>query len=124
MRQSASFTSVSLEPRLVLVCLSGASRTLAALLEAGVFSVNVLTECQEEVARRFADPCRPAGSGAFAGIPFTFDAQGCPRLDDSLASFACRVHAVHDGGDHADPHEVALLVDEARLQVERRGLAG
>src|SRR5204863_270787 len=63
-----SFTSVSLEPRLVLVCLSGASRTLAALLEAGVFSVNVLTEGQEEVARRFADPCRPAGSGALAGI--------------------------------------------------------
>jgi len=95
-----SFTSLSLDPRLVLVCLNTASRTLSAILEAGVFSVSVLGEDQEDVSRQFADRHRPAGWDAFAGTRFSLDGHGCPRLDKSLASFACRVHAAHEGGDH------------------------
>lgn len=96
-----SFTSLSLDPRLVLVCLSRAGRTRSAILEAGVFSVNVLSEDQEHLSRHFADRHRSAGRDAFAGIRFSLDRHGCPRLDRSLASFACRVVAVHEGGDHA-----------------------
>jgi len=95
-----SFTSLSLDPRLVLICLNGASRTLSAMLKATVFSVSVLSESQEDVSRRFADRHRPAGWDAFAGTRFSLDGHGCPRLDESLASFACRVHAVYEGGDH------------------------
>jgi flavin reductase (DIM6/NTAB) family NADH-FMN oxidoreductase RutF len=95
-----SFTSVSLDPTLVLVCLSRPSRGLDSVLQAGVFSVNVLSEVQAGLSRRFADRRRATGAG-FAGTGFTLDVHGCPQFDDSLASFACRVHAVHPGGDHA-----------------------
>ena len=96
-----SFTSLSLAPPLVLVCLSTSSRTLTAILKATVFSVSVLSEDQEDVSRRFADRHRESGWEAFAGTRYSLDRHGCPRLDESLASFACRVHALHQGGDHA-----------------------
>jgi 3-hydroxy-9,10-secoandrosta-1,3,5(10)-triene-9,17-dione monooxygenase reductase component len=95
-----SFTSLSLDPRLVLVCLNTASRTLSAIAETGVFSVSVLSEFQEDVSQRFADRDRPAGTEAFRGIRISLDGHGCPRLDESLASFGCKVHALHEGGDH------------------------
>lgn len=95
-----SFTSLSLAPRLVLVCLNTSSRTLSAILTATVFSVSVLSEDQEDLSRRFASRHRQSGWEAFAGTRYSLDGHGCPRLDGSLASFACRVHAVHKGGDH------------------------
>jgi flavin reductase (DIM6/NTAB) family NADH-FMN oxidoreductase RutF len=97
---ASSFTSLSLEPRLVLVCLRSPGRTLSAIVAAGVFSVSVLSEDQEQVSRHFADGHRSAGWDAFTGTRFSLDCHGCPRLERSLASFACRVHALHEGGDH------------------------
>lgn len=110
-----SFTSLSLAPRLVLVCLNAGSRTLAAILNAGVFSVCVLSEDQEDVSRRFADRFRQSGWEAFAGTRYSLDGHGCPRLDESLASLACRVHAVHQGGDHT------ILVGEVGAMSVRPG---
>ena len=110
-----SFTSLSLTPRLVLVCLNTNSRTLSAILTATVFSVSVLSEDQEDVSRRFAGQHRQSGWEAFAGTRYSLDGHGCPRLDESLASFACRVHAVHEGGDHA------ILVGEVGAMLVRPG---
>lgn len=98
-----SFTSVSLEPRLVLVCLASTSRTLAAITTSGVLSVNVLRASQEDVSRACAGRDRPpvdlddAGPGDRVG--FVLD-DGCPLLSDSLVSLRCAVHALHPGGDH------------------------
>jgi flavin reductase (DIM6/NTAB) family NADH-FMN oxidoreductase RutF len=97
---ASSFTSLSLDPLLVLVCLDRASRGLASVLGSGVFSVSVLADCQEHLSRRFASRGRPPGSAAFEGLRYTLDGNGCPRFDDSLTTLECRLHAVHPGGDH------------------------
>lgn len=96
-----SFTSVSLDPMLVLVCLGTAGHGLAAIEESGVFSVNVLGEQQRRLSQHFADRRREPGTAGFAGTAYTLDGLGCPRFDGSLASFACRLESVHPTGDHA-----------------------
>lgn len=88
--------SVSLTPPLLLVCLRDDSQTLATLLDAGHFGVNVLHEGQQALAQRFAR--RGAtwdGIAARSGA-----ATGVPLLDGALATLECAVHDVADGGDH------------------------
>jgi len=95
-----SFSSVSLDPMLVLVCLSTSSRGLALIEEACVFGVNVLSTGQEDVSRWFANPCRPADSTMFDGVPMELGASGCPMLLEAVAVFDCRVHRLIPAGDH------------------------
>jgi flavin reductase (DIM6/NTAB) family NADH-FMN oxidoreductase RutF len=85
---ASSFTSVSLEPRLVLVCLSAGSRSLAAILRSGRFSVSVLSEEQEHLARHFAGPRRVRG------------AVGREALADCPVTLDCRTHDLVRAGDH------------------------
>ena len=91
-----SFTSVSLEPPLVLFCLDRRSASLPAFERADTFAVNVLHAGQEALSARFArrDP------GRFAEAAWTAGITGAPLLRDVTAVFECRRHAVHDGGDH------------------------
>ncbi|MFE3453129.1 flavin reductase family protein [Nonomuraea sp. NPDC059194] len=91
-----SFTSVSLDPPLVLWCLSLRAPSAALFLRAGRFAVNVLGAGQDELSRRFAAPA----ADKFAGVATTAAACGLPLLDGTLASFACRTVTVHEGGDH------------------------
>src|SRR5215469_14738835 len=65
-----SFSSVSLDPMLVLVCLNESSRGLGLIERAGAFVVNVLSAAQQDVSRWFADRHRPASAEMFAGVPF------------------------------------------------------
>jgi len=119
-----SFTSVSLQPKLVLACLNNTSRGLAAIVQAGVFAVSVLSDVQAELSRHFADPKRSAGSAAFADFGCSVGAVGCPHFDDSVAAFDCRVHAIYPGGDHAIVvgEVVALAVEpESEPLVFHRG---
>ena len=95
-----SFSSVSLDPMLVLVCLDQASRGAGLIERAGVFVVNVLSAGQEDVSRWFADRHRPAGSTMFDGVPFEPGLTGCPVLVDAAASFDCRLRQSHRAGDH------------------------
>ena len=91
-----SFTSVSLDPPLVLVCLGRNTRAGVHIHSATRFSVSVLGDNQRDLSAFFA--------GAWAApVPPRFrfvDWDGVPRLDGSIAAFACQVHAVHEGGDH------------------------
>ena len=91
-----SFTSVSLEPPLVLFCLDRRSTRLPAFERAEVFAVNVLHAGQEGLSARFSrrEPDR------FAETAWTRGRSGVPVLRDVMAVFECRRHAVHDGGDH------------------------
>ncbi|MBV7699838.1 flavin reductase family protein [Streptomyces sp. TRM70350] len=91
-----SFTSVSLEPPLVLFCLHKQSRLHGLLQESGGFTVNFLSGRQQPLARHFAGK-RP---DAFAGVPHHFTADGLPALSEALAYIACTTVDVHAAGDH------------------------
>lgn len=90
-----SFTSVSLDPPLVLFCLDDRAGCLAAFAGAPGFAVNVLAEGQADLSRRFAG----AEADKFAGLAWRDGPRG-PVLAGVLASFQCRTDAVHRGGDH------------------------
>ena len=112
-----SFSSVSLDPMLVLVCLSENSRGGGLIEQAEAFAVNVLSAGQRDVARWFADPNRPAGSMMFDGAPFEAGVTGCPVLFDATAFFECRLRQSHHAGDHLIVlGEVIALVHRPELE--------
>jgi flavin reductase (DIM6/NTAB) family NADH-FMN oxidoreductase RutF len=92
-----SFTSVSLEPPLVLFCLHRQSRLRPALQESGGFVVNFLTHNQENLAWKFSG----RGSARLAEVPHHRSASGLPVLSEALAFLECRLADEYDGGDHA-----------------------
>ncbi|MFE4515786.1 flavin reductase family protein [Kitasatospora sp. NPDC056783] len=96
-----SFTSVSLEPAQVLVCVVGSAAVHQAVLAEEAFAVSVLARDQEWVARHFADHRRPRGAREFEGIDHVPGRHtGAPVLCRVHAWLECRLSAVHEGGDH------------------------
>jgi flavin reductase (DIM6/NTAB) family NADH-FMN oxidoreductase RutF len=95
---ASAFSSVSLEPPLVLVCIEKQAHTLDRIVESGVFAVNVLAKDQHELATRFATEGNEAVR--FEGIAWRSGPSGAPWLPDTVAVLDCRVAAVHDAGDH------------------------
>ncbi|MFZ0428569.1 MAG: flavin reductase family protein [Acidobacteriota bacterium] len=94
---ASSFTSVSLDPRLVLVCLDNRLSGLDQFQRSGRFVVNILAEDQEEVSAHFATP----GSDRSEKCGYYADSDGdLPVLADSLASMECSLETTHPGGDH------------------------
>ena len=91
-----SFTSVSLEPPLLLVCIANTASSRATLETAENFAVNVLHIGQQPTSNIFAQQ----GEDRFAQTPWTPGHNDAPLLSGALASFECRRHAVHEGGDH------------------------
>lgn len=91
-----SFTSVSLEPPLLLVCLAHTAASYGIFRATGSFAVNVLEVGQEETARRFA--CR--GAEKFSGTSWKPGTLGAPLIDGSLARFDCAMHQRMEAGDH------------------------
>ncbi|MCA1748555.1 MAG: flavin reductase family protein [Parasphingopyxis sp.] len=91
-----SFTSVSLDPELLLVCLSRQSNSLRHFTASNHFAVNVLHIGQKKTAQLFATP----GAPRFQDTPWEAWHAGVPILSDSLANFECAKYAEYDGGDH------------------------
>jgi flavin reductase (DIM6/NTAB) family NADH-FMN oxidoreductase RutF len=91
-----SFTSVSLDPPLLLVCIANAAGSAATLKTASHFAVNVLQIGQQPASDRFAGK----GRDRFADTAWEPGETGVPVLKGSLSSFECEQQAVHDGGDH------------------------
>ncbi|MFM6852941.1 MAG: flavin reductase family protein, partial [Sphingopyxis sp.] len=91
-----SFTSVSLDPPLLLVCIARNAGSAAVLERAERFAVNVLQIGQQPTSNRFAGK----GEDRFAATPWQIGEFGTPVLSGSLASFECARDAVHPGGDH------------------------
>lgn len=104
-----SFTSLSLEPPLLLFCPAKTASALPVLRETGRFAVNVLHSDSESVSNRFAQ----RNIDRFADAHWE-DWDGLPVLADSMASFGCTLHAEHDGGDH-----VIFVGRITRLRFER-----
>jgi flavin reductase len=112
-----SFSSVSLDPMLVLICLKKTSRGLGLIERAGAFAVNVLSAGQHDLSRRFANRHRPAGPAMFDGLSFELGAAGCPVLVDATASFDCRLRQSHRAGDHLIVlGEVVALLHRPQLE--------
>ncbi len=92
----SAFSSLSLDPPLILICIDTRASLHEYLKEGCYFAVNILAEDQELVSRRFAskDPERFNGVGYKEGIERT------PLLDGALANIECRVTSAYPGGDH------------------------
>lgn len=91
-----SFSSVSLDPPLVLWCLDKQSDTLEMFQRAKHFTVNVLREEHQEVSSRLARK----GDHSLEGVELLHGKSGTPALAEALAHFECEVEARHDAGDH------------------------
>lgn len=107
-----SFSSVSLDPPLVLFCLDRAAGSGPAFAAADFFAVNILAAGQAPVSARFADPV----ATRFVDDGVTTWETGAPILSEALAALDCRVHARHDGGDH-----VILVGRVLRAEIMRDG---
>ena len=106
-----SLTSVSLDPPLLLVCLTRGTRTADAVIARGAFVVNILGAGQDALSNRFAR----AGEDHFSELEPVIHRDGLPELT-ALGHLHCRVDAVHPGGDHAIVvGEVIALRDDERL---------
>ena len=89
-------TSLSLDPPLVELCVDKRAQFLAALKESGFFALNILTEAQEALSRRFAQ----RGPKEFTDIAWTTAATGAPIFTEALGWVDCKVAEVLPGGDH------------------------
>jgi len=91
-----SFTSVSLDPPLLLVCLYKQAASAEPLVAASHFAVNVLQTGQQPASIRFST----RDQDRFGTTPWDCGEAGAPILKDSLGVFECERFAVYDGGDH------------------------
>jgi len=94
-----SFTSVSLEPPLVLICVDLYSTALPFIRASGSFAVNILTSEQENLSRCFATTSSERYEH-FCHASFHVAATGSPILDGALAFIDSRIVAEYPGGDH------------------------
>ncbi len=91
-----SFSSVSLDPPLILFCLDKVAMSYDAFCESEQFAINVLREEQHELSVRFAT----ATADKWDGVAFDLWSGDLPVLRGCLASLGCRREALYEGGDH------------------------
>ncbi len=107
----SAFSSVSLDPPLVLVCADRSSDTRRVIDRSGVFAVHVLGREQRTLSALFADKSREAER--FRDLPFETATTGAPILAGALVALDCRVVARHEAGDH--------LIYVGRVEAIRQG---
>jgi flavin reductase (DIM6/NTAB) family NADH-FMN oxidoreductase RutF len=110
-----AFTSVSLDPQLVLVCVDHNAQTHAHLTTRKRFGINVLSEGQANISEHYADPERNAEGAERAGASFDRTLQGTPVLHGALAYLECRLQDARDAGDHT------IFIAEVEDVVVREG---
>jgi flavin reductase (DIM6/NTAB) family NADH-FMN oxidoreductase RutF len=93
---ASAFSSVSLDPPLILVCVDHKSQSYPCLRDRGRFAVNILGLDQEAVSRRFAS----SRLDKFDGVPHTISDLGVPLLEGALAHLECVTVSAHVEGDH------------------------
>jgi len=92
-----AFTSVSLEPALLLISVDKKAESWPAFEESRVFTVNILGEGQEALSRKFA----VSGGNKFEGVAYRIGANGAPILEGVLSYIECTLYAAYEGGDHS-----------------------
>src|SRR4029453_2078425 len=108
-----SFSSLSLDPPLVLLCPARTSTSWPKLRESGKFCINILAEDQQPICDVFAK----TGIDKFTALKWRPGITGSPVIDGVLAYIDCDLHAEHDGGDHTIV--VGRVVDIAILDRSR-----
>lgn len=97
-----SFTSVSLDPPLILICVNRRSAVHQAVIDNGSFTVSMLAAGQEHVARYFADHDRPRGVDEFADVGWwPAPRTGTPVLRGTLGWLECELATAYEGGSHS-----------------------
>jgi flavin reductase (DIM6/NTAB) family NADH-FMN oxidoreductase RutF len=89
-------TSLSLEPPLLLICVDRKAETFPHFFDSKIFVLNILSEDQEEVSRRFAT----SGGEKFAGLDYRLGQLGTPVLAGTLGHIECQIIETIEGGDH------------------------
>src|SRR5699024_11428252 len=97
---ASAFTSVSLDPRLVLVCSQTTNRFHQAVETSKFWSVSILAEAGQYASTKLAQKDREL-AGQLDDIPHHRGANGAAHIDEALAWLECRTSAMHNGGDHA-----------------------
>ena len=92
----SAFSSLSLDPPLVLVCIDKRAASHSAFTESRAYVVNLLADTQEHLSKQFSSKA----PDRFAGVGHTPGIGGVPVLDGALASIECTLAAAHDAGDH------------------------
>lgn len=110
-----AFTSVSLDPTLVLVCVDHRARTHAHLHARKRFGVNVLAADQRAISEYYARSTETHQHAEDAGARFDRTAQGTPVLHGALAYLECRLHSAQQAGDHT------IFIAEVEDVVVREG---
>src|SRR5262249_57704135 len=93
---ASAFTSVSLEPPMVLVCIDHNASAYQTFMESSWFAVNMLAKGQEHLSRRFAT----TGADKFDGVAFREGQARLPIIEEVVAALECRVVHRYAGGDH------------------------
>ncbi len=101
----SSFTSVSLHPPLLSVCIDLRSSFLRGLTEGQAFAINVLSQAQQHLSVHFS---RPRDEGRFRDVLWHEGERGIPLLSDAVATFQCELSRAVDAGDHR------ILIGEVR----------
>ncbi len=95
-----AFSSVSLDPPLVLVCARSGAEGSKHIDRNGVFAVNVLAAHQEPLSRYFSSKDRPRGRDSFRDVANRTGVTGSPLLEEVAAYLDCNLHSSHEAGDH------------------------
>ena len=96
---ASSFSTLSMDPLLVLVCIQNGNHLEQMVPASGKFAVSVLAEGQEEISNHFAVSGRDPGP-ELDGFETFIDQTGCPILSGSIAHLDCELQSVVPGGDH------------------------
>ena len=105
-----AFTSVSLDPPLVLICIRNESTAKDMLIQAKRYCVNILSQDQQKIAEKFS---LSGESDRFVGLDYYIGASGSPVIRGCIAHIDCRVTKVMDGGDHTIFMGQAIDIDHA-----------
>jgi flavin reductase (DIM6/NTAB) family NADH-FMN oxidoreductase RutF len=97
---ASAVSSVSLDPVLVLICVSEEARWHDAVLDSGVWGLSVLGASSRAASQWLSTPGRPL-HGQLDRIPHHRGTLGVALLDDALATMECRTYATHPAGDHS-----------------------
>lgn len=97
---ASSFSSVSMEPPRILICVAKRLYTHQVIMESGIFGVTILAADQEGVGMRFAGRIAE-GEDRFDGVDFFTAETGTRLIQHGVGWVDCRLSAAHDGGDHS-----------------------
>lgn len=116
---ATAICSISAEPARLLVCVNRSVRAHGVIAKSGLLSVNVLSQDQEDAAKRFAGMIVDVvAEDRFLGSSWRIGKLGIPLLEGSLVSFGCRVIEEIPGGSHTifmcDVADMSFGTDEAR----------